>query len=384
MNKGPGNSSRRAFWESRAGSWLALFAIYTILTLFFAAVSFIDLAIGGQHSDPAKIFLWNGTRFYLWAFLSPLVIHLAHRYRLDRTTWLKLAPLHFLASVVWSLIHASLNLTIYWSTAAPEARRLVPSLVARAQGMGETFALGVLVYWIVLFAVYGIDSYRHYQQERLRNAHLESELAQAQLSALKMQLQPHFLFNTLHSLTDLVLEDPEAATKMIARLGDFLRHTIEGPSRAIISLEEELEFVHSYLEIEKVRFQDRLEVALEIAPETRRAQVPNLILQPLVENAIRHGLSARRGRGRLLISARRYNEKLEITITDNGAGLTNGNGEGRQSGVGLSNTRSRLRHLYGDRQSLQLRSEAPEGTRVTLLFPFDVGLSAPPENGVIA
>ncbi|PYS93543.1 MAG: hypothetical protein DMF64_04900 [Acidobacteria bacterium] len=201
---------------------------------------------------------------------------------------------------------------------------------------------------------------------------LEAELAQAQLRALKMQLQPHFLFNTLHSISTLLDEDVEAADEMIARLGDFLRLTLDNSGAQEVTLQKELEFLRSYLEIERVRFQDRLTVLLEIAPDTLAARVPNLILQPLVENAIQHGIMARTGAGRIEIRASRSDGLLRLQVKDNGPGLS-GDTHAQaphKRGLGFALTRERLECLYATRQRLAL-ADAPEGgLEITLEIPF--------------
>jgi LytS/YehU family sensor histidine kinase len=184
-----------------------------------------------------------------------------------------------------------------------------------------------------------------------------------------MQLQPHFLFNTLHSINDLVLEDPEAATKMITRLGDFLRITLEGPAASTIPLQQELEFLNHYLEIEKLRFQDRLRIEIEVEQDVLSAQVPNFILQPLVENALRHGVSTRLGSSCITVKAKRYGGRLDLSVQDNGPGFADQNSP-RKNGLGLANTRRRLQYLYGDEQSLSVRGDGNSGASVSVSIPF--------------
>src|SRR5205085_3675512 len=223
------------------------------------------------------------------------------------------------------------------------------------------------------------DYYRRHQQEELKISRLEAALAhaqleitQAQLQALKMQLQPHFLFNTLNSISTLLDEDVEAADEMLARLGDFLRLTLDNSGAQEVTLQEELEFLRCYLEIERVRFQDRLAVELKIDADALAARVPNLILQPLVENAIRHGIVARRGPGRIEIRASRTDGLLRLQVKDNGPGLHADSGASPtlKRGLGFALTRERLERLYATRQSLTL-VDAPEGgLEVTLEIPF--------------
>jgi len=196
----------------------------------------------------------------------------------------------------------------------------------------------------------------------LRTSQLEGQLAKAELQALKSQLQPHFLFNTLNSISALQLTDPEAANRMTARLGDFLRLTLDASGLNEVPLRRELEFLQSYLEIERIRFQDRLTVRMNVDPEVLDATVPNLILQPIVENALRHGIGSRIGSGHIDISAVRDDNTLKIEVRDDGPGLKNA---GRER-VGIANTRARLQQLYGDRQRFEMVNAGEGGVSVRL------------------
>ncbi|MGH9827993.1 MAG: sensor histidine kinase, partial [Blastocatellia bacterium] len=277
----------------------------------------------------------------------------------------------------FSLIHVSLYLPLFFLVDWPGSKSYLPSAkLAIAAGLNSVFPLGVVVYWMVLGIVIALDFYRQYGQERLRASSLQQQLAEAQLDALKMQLQPHFLFNTLHSLTDMVLEDPREATRMIARLGDFLRLTLDNSGSQLVPLKTELEFLRCYLEIERVRFQDRLVVKIDADPRAEPILVPNLILQPLVENAIRHGISRRIGPGRLDVSARQINRHLEIEIRDDGPGLASEVLAGRQ-GVGLSNIRERLNCLYGKDGELSLRNDPGGGLIATVKLPASINGTSP-------
>src|SRR5207248_259251 len=215
-----------------------------------------------------------------------------------------------------------------------ESRLLVPFNLAR-----NVFVMldkELLVYCIIVLISHAAVYYQRYREGELR-------ASQAQLQALKMQLHPHFLFNTLHSISALVHRDPEAADKMIARLGDFLRLTLDASATQEVPLRRELEFLNCYLDIERVRFSDRLTTSIEVDPRVLDCRVPNLILQPLVENAIRHGVSQRTAPGHVRVSAERLGDALRLEVSDNGSGLSQqpparpaGSG-----GVGLSNTRAR-------------------------------------------
>jgi LytS/YehU family sensor histidine kinase len=228
----------------------------------------------------------------------------------------------------------------------------------------------LLVYWIIVLISHASDYYA-----RLREGELRA--SQAQLQALKMQLHPHFLFNALNSISALVRKDPEAADRMIARLGDFLRLTLEASATQEVLLRQELEFLDCYLEIERVRYHDRLTTRLDIDPQTLNCRVPNLILQPIVENAIRHGIAPRATPGHIEILAEQADGSLRIQVRDNGPGLPpNHNGaaaQGLREGLGLANTRARLAQLYGTSHRFELQNDARGGLVVTLELP---GVSA--------
>jgi LytS/YehU family sensor histidine kinase len=220
--------------------------------------------------------------------------------------------------------------------------------------------------------VHALGYYRRYQTEMLSRSRLQSQLSQAQLQALKMQLHPHFLFNTLHSISALLNQDREAARSMIARLGDFLRLTLENSGTQEVSLEKEMDFLKCYLEIERIRFQDRLTTLLDVEPSALDVQVPNLILQPIVENAIRHGIAPRSTPGQIEIQAKHLDNMLRIRVRDNGPGLSpNQNGHRKNGkGLGLANTRARLEQLYGDAHHFELVNAPDGGLIVTLDIPL--------------
>jgi len=207
---------------------------------------------------------------------------------------------------------------------------------------------------------YGYDYYRAYIQGARKTAELQAQLAKAQLQALRMQMAPHFLFNTLNSIYVLVKEDSNSACRMIENLSALLRITLQKAERQMVPLKEELDYIRLYLAIEQIRFQDRLQVVYEIAPEAMNVPTPNFILQPLVENAIRHGISQSPGDGFLRISAKVENSLLKLTVCDNGPGLHQNGSASAGSGIGLSNIRERLHQIFGVEYKLELMN-LPEG-----------------------
>jgi LytS/YehU family sensor histidine kinase len=236
-----------------------------------------------------------------------------------------------------------------------------------------SFRVGILIYWVILAFGHALDYYYEFQGERARAGQLAAQLAQAELHALKMQLHPHFLFNTLHSISALLHEDIDAADQMIECLGNFLRLTLSNAGLQEVPLRQEMEFIRCYLEIEQIRFQDRLTVRMDIDPQTLDAQVPNLLWQPLVENAIKHGIEPQAAPGGCIeIGVHRDKDLLRLYVQDNGPGLPGGSsGEcSFREGVGLSNTRARLQQLYGTSYRFELTNAAQGGVLVLLEIPF--------------
>jgi LytS/YehU family sensor histidine kinase len=226
-------------------------------------------------------------------------------------------------------------------------------------------------YLLIVLIALAMSYYRRSQERELLALQLEGQLAKAHLQSLKSQLQPHFLFNTMHSISALMLTDVKAADRMMARLSDLLRVSLETAGTQITTLNRELEFVDCYLEIEKVRFEERMRVILEIAPDTLDAQVPHLLLQPLVDNAVKHGISKMKSGGEIHITAKAHDGELLMEVTDNGPGLKNQKTL-PSNGLGLRITRERLESLYGQNQSLDLVSPVEGGLSIRVRIPYRV------------
>ena len=225
-------------------------------------------------------------------------------------------------------------------------------------------------YWYVLLITQAIAFYGKYQERQLISSQLEAQLARAQLEVLKIQLEPHFLFNTLNSIAALARNDGEAAEHMTLQLADLLRMSLDGVGVQEVPLEQELMFLQKYIDIQQTRFRDRLQVESDIDPRTLDTLVPNLILQPLVENAIRHGIGPRRAPGLVRISTWRDHDDVWMEIRDNGTGLTRGRGALPPEGVGLRNTRSRLQQLYNENHAMVLEDTPGGGCTVKIRVPY--------------
>jgi two-component system LytT family sensor kinase len=363
--------------------WIVILVGWTLVGLTFTLNYYLFsdhyVAIFRQPPTLAQMLVWELPYWFLWALLSPLVFRLTRRFPFERGRFLRSSLVHLSACLALSLVHRAVYLLAGWLLHVAVYRQLASLSSVFNFLFFFNLPTGFMSYATVLLVSYALDYYQRHQQEELKISRLEAELAQAQLEvtqaqlqSLKMQLQPHFLFNTLNSVSTLLDEDPEAADEMLARLGDFLRLTLDNSGAQEVTLHEELEFLRCYLEIERVRFQDRLAVRLEIAPETLDAMVPNLILQPLVENAIRHGIVQRVGSGRIEISASRDDRVLRLRVRDNGPGLRAAGDAAQTSrqGLGFALTRARLERMYGARQSIRLADAPGGGLDVTLEMPF--------------
>ena len=229
-----------------------------------------------------------------------------------------------------------------------------------------SFSLYAMTLGIILVNTY----YKKFRERELRNSKLESNLTQAKLQALKMQLHPHFLFNTHNAISELVYTDPGTAERMIANLSDLLRISLDKADVEEVTLQQELSFVEKYIEIEQMRFQERLRFKLKIAPDTLDAAVPNMILQPLIENAVRHGITPLKEGGAIQVTSFSKNGKLHLRVMDDGVGLPSTGVKGIVRGIGLSNTQERLFYLYGDQQEFSVGSNNKKGFSVSIVIPF--------------
>ncbi len=346
-----------------------IFGFWTLLALLFLGQRVTENIIRGRPitlTDLEVLLIYQFTRFYTWGLVAPLIYALAQRFRLERSLWKESLKFHLPGGLSLALLHAAIATSSYlgtgWLLGLVEAKEFSSLPTRILAGVYESF----ITYWVILGIYYTFDYYRKFRENELKASQLKEQLAQAQLQALKMQLHPHFLFNTLHSISALIYKDPEAADRMLTRLSDLLRLTLQNQGTQEVSLKRELEFLEKYLEIEKIRFRERLSVDFKIDTDTLDGCVPNLILQPLVENAIRHGIAPRSAPGKIEIRSRRVQSQLCLEVCDNGPGLSNGN----KKGVGLSNTEARLQQLYGANAQFELQSAPDQGLTVKLSIPF--------------
>lgn len=322
-----------------------------------------------------------------WSLLTPLVFAVAARFPLHKGRLLTNLPVHLVAAVACALA-AIAAWVLSARLAVPNLRADYTFLEHFGISFRVRFNVAFLLYWTLVAVHYGLASYRRLRDLEVGAARAEAavsrareeasrareELTSARLQALRSQLQPHFLFNTLHSIASYMETDVITARRLVARLGGLLRSVLSSHNATEVSLAEELAFVDQYLEIERIRYGERLDVRYEVDRDAEDALVPPLVLQPLVENAVRHGISRLEAGGTVMIRAQRRDGWLLLEVRDSGPGVTPGGaGEtrnGGREGIGLANTRARLRHLYEDRQSMRIEPGEAGGTVVAITIPY--------------
>jgi two-component system LytT family sensor kinase len=355
---------------------LMIFAFWTFIALLTSANALLDpRGRGLQAVLPSAPVALAFIESYFWALLTPLVFWLASRYSIERAHWFSRLSLFFvlgmLISIAVDVITGFLRFEVFYT---PVGRLAEIGPMWRITHLW--FINEFIVYIAILAGGVARDYFLRYRARReeairlqAQAAQLQAQLADARLAALRTQLNPHFLFNTLHAISALVERDPRGVRRMIARLSELLRTTLEEADEQEVPLSQEMAFVQRYLEIMQIRFQGRLTVETRIDPEVSDALVPNLILQPLVENAIKHGVSKIDRDGRIEIEARRDGDDLILVVRDNGPRFE-GSALRAEHGVGLRNTRARLVQLYGSEQSLELSPVEGGGVVAQVRIPY--------------
>jgi signal transduction histidine kinase len=355
-------------------SRLAVFLYAFAAATFFGAINAVQIISvdNGQHSW-GEAFTHALLLWYLFLPIVPLAIALAQMLPAAQGHRLRDLCIHSLIALGVGAIHPYAYVLAYSLATQPRwaitvARFSLPYL---HYWYMQDLLIAVLAYAMTVAATNAFYYFRSFQQGQLRAAHLQAQLANANLTALKMQLHPHFLFNALHSISALQMTDREAAQKMTALLGDFLRLTLRDLDRQEVPLRQEFEFLQRYLAIEQMRFGSRLRFSVEATPEILDAAVPQLILQPIVENAVHHGIAPYGCGGRIVVSATRDDGRLQLTVQDSGPGILESQLQAPPpSGLGLANTRARLSQLYGQAQHLKLENLAGGGFCVQIEIPF--------------
>lgn len=348
-----------------------IFGVATALGCFsgFQAFYYVSTFTDWPASLPFLLAL-NLGYWYSWASLTPAILWLSRWAPIERDSWKRAVAAHVPGVFVFTVLHITLTVAsqtvVVWFVGQEQR-----SWLQEAQRMFfNNFDWEMMTYWTIVGLSHALGYHREAQDRALRESQLETHLVEAQLQALQRQLQPHFLFNTLNTISALMHRNVDAADDMIARLSDLLRISLHNVGVQEVALKQELDFLSKYLEIEQTRFRDRLTVVFDVQPDTLDALVPNLMLQPLVENSIKHGIGPRPMPGQIEIRSRRTGSLLELEVRDNGVGLSAARLTDFNRGVGLANTRSRLQHLYGSSHRFEFRQPPAGGLSVLIAIPL--------------
>jgi two-component sensor histidine kinase len=341
----------------------AIFLVWTLLALLSVAQGAIVFAQRGLPIHWGVMTIRALADWYTCALFTPVFFWLARRFPIDREGWKLGIPVHFVATAICVVMKYSIYV--------PIARWLEgPRFTLRGM-LASLFILETMIFWVVIAIVHAILFYRRWQDRERQARELYASLTEARLEALEGQLRPHFLFNTLNTISSLVHSAPDVADRMVVQLGELLRATLERSGAHEIPLAEELALLERYVGIMQVRFHDRLTIDLRIPLEARRALVPHFILQPLVENALEHGIARRAGAERIEVAATVRAEKLQLSVLDDGPGIGTADGSApHDEGIGLRNTRLRLQQLYGANHTVWIGSGPNAGTLVSLELPL--------------
>jgi hypothetical protein len=335
-----------------------LLGVWSTVALLNSLQWYMGGLAAGQDPDWLELLGYSVAANSVWALLTPLVVAVAHRVPLAPRRGLRFFTVHLAASLGFAVLHTALYVALMWSLGAEAPGKIL------MQKLSGAFQINLLIYAIIVALVVGARAYRALRDREVASARMEARLAEAESAALRAQLQPHFLFNTLNAISALVADEPRQARRLIAKLGDLLRLSIEEHRAPESAFGDELDFTEAYLAIERARLGPRLRIVRDIAADALTCRVPTLLLQPLVENAIRHGIAPLVEGGTVTIAAQVIDGRLHVTVADDGKGA-----DAVVERVGLGNARRRLRQLYADRQSLTIETAPRAGFRVLLVTP---------------
>jgi hypothetical protein len=356
---------------ARSGNRLWIVAIWIGVGLIDAGETVFPMRAQGMHHDWVRLFLTIVVSWLPWALATPWVIHLTRRYPAFQAPATRTLSIHVGALAAIGLVaaawEAALNILLDpWSQTKP----MDPFITLWLSKFSYGLLSSVIVYGFIAALTMVVDSRERMARQLTETARLNEQLSSARLGALRQQMEPHFMFNTLNAIAGLVRDNRnDAAVGMIVGLSDFLRRAADNSNRPLVELSEEVEYLKRYLEIQQVRFADRLQVQLDFSPNLLRASVPNLILQPLVENAIKHGIAKRAKGGTIRVTGARVNDQLRLAVYNDGPNLPAG-WDATCAGIGLSNLRARLNILFGSGFELDLRNLSAGGVEVLVLLPF--------------
>lgn len=383
-------SEENAMPEETSGTrpwliWAVSFSVWTLVSLAASGSIYELWRSRGFPMSFGRVLGLEFSQILTYAPLTPPAFALALRFPIQRQNWGRRSLLHLLFGLAFSSAHTTLRFLTPYAAWDSKLGGFVSGIwnsqthlfAFKPEIFRNLFLTNIVdditgTYVPIVLVAHALSYYWRFRDRELHSTKLEMQLAKSRLQALKSHLQPHFLFNTLHSISALMLTDVRAADQMMARLSDLLRLSLENCEIQTTCLSRELEFVAGYLEIEKIRFEERLNVVLDIAPETLDAQVPSLLLQPLVENAVRHGISRLSSGGDLWITASHDGHDLSLRVRDNGPGLATTSQTLPGTGLGIRTTRERLQTLYGSRQSFEIHAVPTGGVEVRIRIPFQI------------
>ena len=351
--------------------WPVVVFVATLLGLVSSALAWqFTISLGRPAGSWRWLLILNCTYWYTWALFTPVIVLLSQRFRFERQGLLKAVLVHVPAVLVFSLSHIAAMEGVRWWLLTSEGRRYDWWVQVRRSAL-QNFDWEMMTYWAIVGLSHSVLYYRESRERALRAAQLETKLVEAHLQRLQQQLHPHFLFNTLHAISTLMHRDVEAADQTLTRLSDLLRMTLDNLGQQEVTLKAELDFLSKYLQIEQTRFTDRLVIRFDVQAEALDTLVPNMLLQPLAENAIKHGISRKAGPGHLDITARREGEKLWMEVRDDGVGLSEDALTALQKGIGVSTTRARLHHLFGADYRFEFHRQTG-GLAVVVVIPWRI------------
>ncbi|MCC5024790.1 MAG: histidine kinase [Candidatus Synoicihabitans palmerolidicus] len=356
--------------ESRYTKWIALIAVWTAVGLILSTEVYFTVRVMRPEIAFGDVLASQYARVALWALLTPVVLGLRSLVPLRCGKWFVGVGFHlslslvimsgyFLARILFVMVRQGEPMDVFWT-------------VAWNNFFGRNL-IDVVFYWAIILGGYTFEIYRKYKNEQIKAAQLESRLVQTELSSLKQQLHPHFLFNTMNTIAVLVREERNnEAVSLLSKLSVLLRISLDTSRVEEVTVRQEMEFLERYIDIQMMRFADRLSVNTSITTEALEALMPNLLLQPLVENAILHGVAPKNGPGNVRVAGSVVDGRLHLEVSDDGVGIDNAQIKRSREGIGLSNTRERLKRIYGACSQLVLQSEPGHGTTVSIVLPCRV------------
>ncbi len=353
--------------DNRYSKWIALLAVWAAVGLILSTEVFFTVRVTRPEIAFWDVLASQYARVALWMLLTPVVLWLRRVVPLATGRWVGGVGFHltlslvimgsyYLARIAFVMVREGEPLADFWA-------------VAVGNFFGRNL-IDVVFYWAILGAGYTFEIYRKFKNEQIKAAQLESRLVQTELSSLKQQLHPHFLFNTMNTIAVLVREERNTeAISLLSKLSSLLRISLDTSRVEEVTVRQEMEFLERYIDIQKMRFADRLSVDTAISTEALEARIPNLLLQPLVENAILHGVAPKNGPGRVRVAGDVREGRLHLEVSDDGMGIDGARADRSREGIGLTNTRERLSRLYGVHSQLVLKSEPGQGTTVSIVLP---------------